>query len=315
MAAIKRQFGDLGAGGGVEATLFQRPNDRRVGQLLGQDLGPGAERIAHQVPERCLVVVVVRAMDIEEFALAEELIVQSHVALVAADLLRAGVEHLQAEAAVIAQGVFLGLHGPAGVVVGDEISAGPGRINKPLDVFPAVFPGAKVALVLPLMLGHFQRHILAEIGVPADDGGVVRILCQQVEVNFRLEQVKLAGGRGADIGLIARQHEEIVRGKGRVVIGSLVVRDGQDGVAFFLIGLYHLFRRQGAVRKVGVGVQVGAVLLRARGNVREHGMCLLYCFVPERQKGSRRGLPFSGCVEEFTSLRPWSSPSSYISGK
>ena len=82
------------------------------------------------------------------------------------------------------------------MVVGDEISAGPGRINKPLDIFPAVFPGAKVALVLPLMLGHFQRHILAEIGVPADDGGVVRILCQQVEVISGLNRSNSQVGEG-----------------------------------------------------------------------------------------------------------------------
>ena len=163
---------------------------------------------------------------------------------------------------------------------------------------------------MPPLLRLFQRHILAEMRVKAYNGGVVGILCQQVQVDLRLERVKGAAVRGADIRLISRQQEKIRGGKLCVVVGCLVVGDRQNGVACVPVCLHQLFRCETAVRKIGVTVQVCTVLLCMGSDVREHVF-----FLSQVQKGSRRGLPFCCLLYRITSLPPWSNPSSYISGK
>lgn len=115
---------------------------------------------------------------------------------------------------------------------------------------------------------------MQKLGVKAHDGGVVRVLRQQVQVDLRPEGIKGSSVGGPDVGLVACQQEKIRGGKGSVVVGGLVVGNGQDGVACLPVRLHQLFRGKSAVRKGGVGMQIGTVLLCLGGNVRKHGILL-----------------------------------------
>ena len=159
------------------------------------------------------------------------------------------------------------------MVVGHQIAPMPGFVHKLLDIGPVVPPGPQVAQMLPLLC-HLQGHILAKVGVKAHDGGVVGVLGQQVQVDLWPEGVKGSSAGGPDIGLVACQQEKVRGGKGGVVVWSLVVGNGQDGVACLPVCLHQLFRGKSAIRKGGVGMQIGTVLLCLGGNVREHSMLL-----------------------------------------
>ena len=209
--------------------------------------------------------VVVGPVEVEELAPAQELIVEGHVALVTIDALGPGVEHLHTVAALVAQHRLLGLHGPAGVVVGHQIAAQDGVIDELLNIRLIVAAGAQLPQMGALP-GQLLRHILAEMGVVPHDAHVVGVFGQQVEVDFRLVGVVSTGVGGADVGLVPRQQQKLRGGKVGVVVGGLVVGDGQDGVARLAVGFHQFFRGQAAVREGGVGVQVGTVLLGIRGD-------------------------------------------------
>ncbi len=86
------------------------------------------------------------------------------------------------------------------------------------------------------------------------------VLGQQVQVDLRAVVVQAAVGGGAYIRLIPRHQQKIGLGGRRVVIGRLVVGDGQDGIALLPIRPHQLLRGEPAVGQVGVAVQVGLVL-------------------------------------------------------
>ena len=106
-------------------------------------------------------------------------------------------------------------------------------------------------------------------------------------MDLRPEGVKGSGAGGPDISLVACQQEKVRGGKGGVVVWSLVVGNGQDGVACLPVCLHQLFRGKSAIRKGGVGMQIGTVLLCLGGNDEN-----IVCSFPVSKKGSRRGLPF-----------------------
>ena len=206
-----------------------------------------------------VVMVVVRPVDIGPLSPAQHCVVQRHIVLRAADFHGAGVKQLQAEAARAGQNILLALHGPAGVVIAHQIPARPGLIDERLDVAPVVAAGAQ----LPRFFapGRLLRgHVLAELGVKPDEGGVMGVLGQQVQVDLRAVVIQAAVGGGAYIRLIPRHQQKIGLGGRRVVIGRLVVGDGQDGIALLPIRPHQLLRGEPAVGQVGVAVQVGLVL-------------------------------------------------------
>ena len=193
MLVLKAQFPDLRPGAGVKVTLFQSPDDGRVAQLRRDNHGPGAEGVAEGVAEGALVVVVVRAVDIGEFAVAQKPVIQTQVVFVAVDHHGAGVENLQAEKAVVVQNLLRLLHGPVGVVIGDQVSGFFRLPDKAPNIFPVIAAGPDLA---GLLSGFSQPmgHILAEIGVIGHKAGVVGLPGQQVEMDLRPIDIQLAVG-------------------------------------------------------------------------------------------------------------------------
>ena len=155
-----------------------------------------------------MVVVVVTGVDIQALAAAQELIIQEAVVLHIINDIAAVIDNFHTEKSLIGTDSLLGFHRPDRVIVGDNIAVVLGSLNEFVDILGGVFSGT-IGAGFRYSGKLLRWHKFTVAGVAADQGGILRISGKQIHMNLRLISVIAPGGIGADMGLIAGEHEKI----------------------------------------------------------------------------------------------------------
>ena len=138
---VKGNFPESRTCGGIHPSLLHRRKDSIIGKLVSKNHSGSTERIAFEILQRDIVVVIVTGVDIQALAAAQELIIQGAVVLHVINDIAAVIDNFHTEKSLIGTDPLLGFHGPDRVIVGDNIAVVPGSLDKFIDILGGVFSG------------------------------------------------------------------------------------------------------------------------------------------------------------------------------
>ena len=132
-------------------------------------------------------------------------------------------------------------------------------LNKVVDIFNRILALLLRAYLDQCRAGILVLDVVAIAGIVVDNGNVVRILGEQIDVHLGQIGIVLALGL-TDVGFVAGQHQEIVLGHIGMIAGCLMVGDAENRVAVILVGFLQLGGGQLTVGNGAVAMQVCLVL-------------------------------------------------------
>ena len=165
------------------------------------------------------------------------------------------VAHLHREKSPISHDVAHIFQRPVRVIVRGEIAVFFRNFDKAVDVsrrIASLFLRTELDRSVELLIGH----VFDAFSRIADDRRIVRILGEEIDVNFRIEFIVEVVEIRANIRLVSGQHQKIFVRKIRMIEGMLMVGDGEDAVAVVFVGGFQLLRSEFSVREDRVTMQI-----------------------------------------------------------